>query len=253
VKVAAVQHDIVWEDRDATLARVAPLVASVVEAGADLVVLPEMFAVGFSMATERIAEPVDGPTAIWLGDQAASHGVWVCGSVPEHAEGAERPSNTFVLAGPAGQRHRYRKRHPFTYAGESDHYDAGDDSVTVDVDGVRVTPAVCYDLRFADQFWDRAADTDCYVVVANWPSPRRLHWRTLLQARAIENQAYVVGVNRVGPAGDGLAHVGDSLVLDPMGAVLADAGHAEGCVLAVIDPVVVAETRARLPFMADRR
>ncbi len=253
MRVAAVQHDICWEDRDATLERVAPLVAAAVADGAALVVLPELFAVGFTMATDRVAEPPDGPTSAWLADQASTLGAWVCGSVPVREEGADRPANTFVLAGPGGERHRYAKRHPFSFAGEHRQYVAGDDAPTWEVAGVRVSPAICYDLRFADQFWDQAPVTDCYVVIASWPSPRRDHWRTLLRARAIENQAYVVGVNRVGLAGDGLDHVGDTLIVDPMGAVLADAGSAEGVVAADVDPAAVAEVRRLLPFMPDRR
>ena len=109
-----------------------------------------------------------------------------------------RPYNSFVLAGPDGTVHRYRKIHPFTYGGEDKHVRPGDELVTVEIGGLRVSPFVCYDLRFADEFWQRAAQTDVYLVPANWPASRRLHWQTLLQARAIENQAYVVGCNRVG-------------------------------------------------------
>ena len=253
MQVAAVQHDIVWEDRAATLERIGPLVASAVEDGARLVLLPEMFAVGFSMATERIEEPVDGPTVRWLAEQAAAHGAWIGGSVPERAPGAALPSNVFVLCGPAGERHRYAKRHPFSYGGEADRFAAGHESSTVDVDGLRVTPAVCFDLRFADHFWERAEGTDCYVVVASWPARRMAHWRPLLVARAIENQAYVVGVNRVGTAGDGTGHLGGSCVIDPWGEVVADAGDGEAVVLAEVDPDVVAATRTRYPFLADRR
>jgi predicted amidohydrolase len=253
IAVAAVQHDIAWEDRDTTLQALAPLVAGAAGGGARLVLLTEMFAVGFSMATERTAEPPDGPTTAWLVAQAADHDAWVGGSVPVRPPGADRPRNTFVLAGPGGEVHRYEKRHPFAYAGELDHFEAGDDLVTVEIDGVRVSPAVCYDLRFADQFWGQATGTDCYVVVANWPRPRRHHWRTLLLARAIENQAYVVGVNRIGADGNGLDHAGDSLIIDPMGEVLADAGGQPATITATVDPAVVADVRARLPFLPDRR
>jgi predicted amidohydrolase len=251
VKVAAVQHDIVWEDREATLARLAPRVAAAAGEGARLVVLAEMFAVGFSMRTDVVAEERDGPTSSWLREQAASHGAWVCGSVPERAPGAALPSNVFVLAAPDGSVHRYAKRKPFGFGGETDHYAAGDASLTVDVEGVRITPFVCYDLRFADLFWERAAGTDLYVVVASWPSPRRHHWRTLLAARAIENQAYVVGVNRVGDGG-GLSYGGDSCAVDPMGEVTMATPDVEDLLVADVDPEVVAATRARFPFLADR-
>ena len=253
LRVAAVQHDIVWEDRDATLAKLTPVVAEAAGQGARLVLLPETFATGFTMATDLVAEPVEGPTAQWLGDQAVAHGIWVGGSVPERADGDELPHNVFVLAGPAGERHRYAKQHPFTYGREHDSYAAGDGTITVDVDGVRLSPAVCYDLRFGDQLWAQALGTDCYAVVANWPAKRHAHWRALLVARAIENQAYVVGVNRAGTAGDGTEHAGGTIAIDPLGEVLAEAGAEEETVVVDVDPEVVAATRARFPFLDDRR
>jgi predicted amidohydrolase len=255
LRVAAVQHDVCWEDRDATLGRLTPMVAEAVGAGAGLVVLPETFAVGFSMRTDRTAEPVDGPTTAWLSHQAEAHGVWVGGSVPELRPGHDKPHNVFVLAGPGGERVRYAKRHPFTYGNEHEVFASGDELITTEVGGVRLSLAVCYDLRFGDQLWDQAAATDAYLVVASWPAKRQAHWRALLVARAIENQAYVVGVNRVGTGGDGVAHTGGSCIIDPLGEVVADATEpgAEVTLLADLDPEVVAATRARFPFLQDRR
>ena len=255
LRVAAVQHDIVWEDRDATLASLEPKLQAAAADGARLVVLPETFAVGFSMHTDATAEPTDGPTVTWMAARAADLGVWVAGSVPERAAGADRPRNVFVLTGPGGERHRYAKRNLFTYGHEDDAFDAGDEAVTVAVEGVRITPVVCYDLRFGDQLWAQAPHTDCFVVVASWPRKRQGHFRALLLARAIENQCYVVGVNRVGTAGDGIEHVGGSCIIDPVGDHLADAeplGAAEVTVVADVDPDRVAAVRARFPFLADR-
>jgi len=260
VRIAAVQHDIVWEDREANFARLAPVIAGAAGLGAGLVLLTETFSTGFSM-TPGIGEPEDGPSAGFLREQAARHGIWVGGSCPEVAAGnggagggsADLPFNSFVLAGPDGTTHRYRKLHPFTHAGEHERFRAGEKPVTVDVDGLRITPFVCYDLRFADIFWTAAPDTDVYLVPANWPSPRRLHWQTLLQARAIENQAYVVGCNRVGTAGDGTEHVGDSRIVSPTGELLATASGVETVLLADVDAREVAATRDRFRFMADRR
>ncbi len=251
-RVAAVQHDIVWEDRAANLERLAPMIAGAVGLGAELVLLTETFSTGFSM-TPGIGEPEDGPSADFLRAQAAEHGVWVGGSCPEIAPGCDLPYNSFVLAGPDGSTHRYRKLHPFTHAGEHERFRAGETPLTVEVAGLRVTPFICYDLRFADVFWAAAADTDLYLVPANWPSPRRLHWQTLLQARAIENQAYVVGCNRVGTAGDGTEHVGDSRIISPTGELLATAAVGETVLVADVDPAEVAATRDRFRFMADRR
>jgi predicted amidohydrolase len=255
MRVAAVQHDIVWEDRDATLARLEPKLADAAREGARLIVLPETFAVGFSMDTGKTGEPVDGPTAAWMGDQARRLGAWVAGSVPERRAGDELPQNVLVLAGPEGQRHRYAKRNLFRYGGEHECFVPGDAPVTVDIDGVRCTPAVCYDLRFGDQMWEQARGTDCYLVVANWPKQRQHHFRALLLARAVENQAFVVGVNRVGTAGDGVEHVGGSCIIGPRGEYAADAeplGDAETTLVAEVDPAEVARVRAKYPFLDDR-
>jgi len=252
MKVAAVQHDVVWEDREATLARLEPQLRAAAGTGARLVVLTEMFPTGFSMEPERVAEPEGGPTTGFLGAQAAELNVWLTGSVPTHPADGGRPVNRLLLAGPGGELRHYDKIHPFSYSGEHERYAAGTERVTFAVEGVRVTPFVCYDLRFADEFWAMAQGTDCYVVVANWPSSRRAHWQALLVARAIENQAYVVGVNRVGEGG-GLHYSGDSRIIDPLGEILAAGAGGETILLADVDPVVVAETRKRYPFLADRR
>jgi predicted amidohydrolase len=252
LRVAVVQHDIVWEDRAGTLGRLEPAVTVAAAAGGRFVVLSEMFAVGFSMNVELTAEDEDGPSTEWLLDQARRREIWICGTVPIRVPGEPLPYNTFVLAGPDGQVHRYRKIHPFTYGGERDAFAAGKDILTVDIDGVRVTPFVCYDLRFADVFWEVAAGTDLYVVSANWPETRRRHWTALLTARAIENQAYVVGCNRVGTGGR-LTYVGDSQVVSPMGDVLASAAEVETTLVVDVDPARVAEVRSRFPFAADRR
>jgi predicted amidohydrolase len=256
VKVAAVQHDIVWEDRDANFERLGPMIAAAAkrgeEEGARLVVLSEMFSTGFSMNTDFIAEPFGGPSVQFLIDQARRNDVWVCGSIPEKPAGADRPFNQLVLAAPDGAVHRYAKIHPFGYGAEHENYAAGDSFLTVDVEGVRCSFFICYDLRFADEFWPLALDTDCYVVPANWPQSRRAHWSALLRARAIENQAYVVGANRVGEGG-GLAYVGDSVIIDPLGEEVARAGDGECVVMADVDPERVNALRTRFPFLADRR
>jgi len=245
------QHDICWEDRDATLAHLDAPVAAAAAGGARLVVLTEMFAVGFTLHAERVTEAPGGPTTQWLADQGRRHGIWICGSIPVQPPGVDRPVNRLVLAGPDGQQISYDKIHPFRYAGEDRSYASGDTAVAADIDGLRTNLSVCYDVRFADQYWAAAPTTDLYVVVANWPASRRHHWRSLLVARAIENQAYVVGVNRVG-AGGKETYVGDSCIVDPLGEVLAQAAGGETIVSAEIDAGTVAATRQKFPFMADR-
>jgi predicted amidohydrolase len=251
MRVAALQLDTVWEDREANLKRIEPWLAAAAGAGARLAVLPEMFPCGFTMAAERVAEPPEGPSTRFLSDQAREKDLWIAGSVPERPAGEARPFNTFLLAGPGGELVRYRKIHPFSGAGEHVHYAAGRERVIAHVEGVRLALFVCYDLRFADELWALAPDVDGYLVVASWPDPRRRHWQVLLEARAIENLAYVVGVNRVGEGG-GLQHSGDSRIIDPMGHVLAAASGGETMLLAELDPARVAEVRRSLPFLRDR-
>ncbi|MGB0114550.1 MAG: carbon-nitrogen family hydrolase [Ilumatobacteraceae bacterium] len=256
LRVAAIQHDIVWHDRQANFAHLSPLVAGAVANGAGLVLMTETFSTGFSFDTPGIAEPEGGPSSQFITEMATTHNVWVGGSCPEIAPDApdddQRPSNSFVLVSPDGVAHRYRKIHPFSHAGEERYVRAGTEFLTVDIDGVRCSLFVCYDLRFTDEFWALADDTDAYLVVANWPGKRRLHWSTLLRARAIENQAYVVGVNRVG-SGGGLDYSGDSAIIDPLGEILASGAGGETVLLADIDTDHVASTRDHFRFLQDRR
>lgn len=251
MKVAGIQSDIVWENPAANFAKLRTWIAAAKASGAGLVVLPEMFACGFSMNAENIAEDPDGPTASFLAEMAHAHDLWVTGTVPVRQQ-TGRPRNEMILAGPGGERVNYAKMHPFTFAGEHEHYDAGTEHVRAVVGDVRVTLFICYDLRFADEFWANAKDTDCYIVVANWPKKRREHWTTLLRARAIENQAYVVGINRVGTGG-ALEYSGDSRIFDPWGEPVAAAAMAETMLLADVDPRIVAQARAKFPVLKDRR
>lgn len=260
MKVAAVQHDIVWCDRRANFERLAPRIAAAADEGARLVVLSETFSTGFAVGAEDFAEPEDGPSSEFLRSTAVRYGIWLAGSCPEipavpptgSSPDDRRPANTLVLADPSGEVYRYRKIHPFTYGGEDRHVRPGTDLVTVRVDDLRVSLFVCYDLRFSDEFWHLAPDTDLYLVPANWPASRREHWITLLRARAIENQAYVIGCNRVGEGG-GLTYSGDSLIIDPFGEILADGGDVEGTSFADVTAERVADVRDRFRFLQDRR
>lgn len=256
MRIAAIQHDIVWCDRDANFARLAPMIAAASAAGCTLALLTETFSTGFATdGNGQLAEPTDGPSAQFLRAQAAAHNMWVGGSCPEidpQATDDPRPHNVFVLAGPDGTTHRYRKIHPFSFGGEDKHFRGGDTHVTVTIDGVRLTLFVCYDLRFADEFWGLANHTDVYLVPANWPEARRHHWMALLQARAIENQAYVVGCNRVGTGG-GLTYSGDTRIIDPLGELLGTASYGETMVIADVTAQRVAEVRDRFRFLQDRR
>jgi predicted amidohydrolase len=249
--VAAIQHDIVAKDAPATQAHVTPMVERAADAGARLVLLTEMFGTGFVVTAADIAQEMDGPSVTFLRESARRLGVWVAASVAVSVDG-NRARNRFVAAGPGEELVTYDKRHPFSYADEHLEFAPGDDVVQFVVDGVRVTPFVCYDLRFGDDFWAAGPGTDLFVVPANWPASRRRHWSSLLVARAIENQCYVAGVNRVGTA-DGLDYSGDSAIIDPMGEVLATASTCETTLITDVSPERVAEVRSRFPFLQDRR
>lgn len=258
MRVAVVQHEPAWEDASATTAALEPAVDAAAAGGVDLIVLPEMFATGFSMATERVGEPEDGPTVTWMRERAVATGAWVIGSLAERRSDDERPRNCAHVIDPSGRTvARYDKVKRFAYGGEDEHIapaqlPGGDGLVTVEIAGCRVTPLICYDLRFADLSWNAALDSDVLVYVASWPASRREHWRTLLRARAIENQLWVVAANRVGDDGDGMAHAGDSAVIDPLGRVHAEAALTPTVLHGDIDPSEVERVRATLPFLRDR-
>jgi len=254
--VSALQHDIVWEDPASTHDLVHPLIAAAAGNGADLVVLTEMFATGFTSDPASFAQSADGPSVEFLSGHAQRHGITLMASIPWRLDDGTGFTNRLLVVDPSGVVGHYDKIHPFTYGGESEHYRSGSEILTLAVGrpGVtlRVTPQVCYDLRFAPGMWRAAPETDCFVIVANWPSSRRHHWRSLLMARAIENQAYVVGVNRVG-SGGGLDYVGDSMIVDPLGEVLADGeGRGTAILTALVATEVVADVRRAFPFLQDR-
>ena len=250
MRVALLQTDIAWEDVAENHRRAERLLAEAAAGEARLAILPEMFSTGFSMDSQRIAQPPGGSSENFLREQSKKLNLWILASIPESGEPAAR--NMALLVSPKGSVTRYAKIHPFSLAGEHEHYAAGDRVVTAEVEGIRVTPFICYDLRFPEVFRAAAADTDLFAVVANWPDERREHWRTLLRARAIENQAYVAGVNRVGWGGR-LHYAGDSAAVAPLGETLAEGDDRERVLFCEIDPAAVSRLRARFPALSDRR
>ncbi len=226
------------------------------QTGADLIVLPELWVQGgFAFDDfEATAEPLDGPTFLALASAARDVGAWLHGgSLVERA--AEGLFNTSVLLRPDGSLvATYRKRHLFGFSGgETKVLRAGDVLVTAEVGGARIGLATCYDLRFPEMF--RAlldAGAEVFVVPAAWPSPRIAHWSLLARARAVENQAYLIACNTVGEQA-GVTLGGRSVVVDPWGAVLAEAGLGEEVLIVDLDPALVAKTRASFPVLADRR
>lgn len=251
MQVAAVQHDIRWHEPAATLREVEPLVAEAASRGARLVVLPEMFATGFSMEVDRVVAMADEIRAGAVA-MARAHGVYLAAGWAE--AGARRPRNVCRILAPDGSELGcYAKVHPFSMAGESRHYEAGEELVTVELEGVRVTPLICYDLRFPELFRAAASATDLFVVPANWPAPRIHAWSTLLAARAMDAQAWVLGVNRVGADASGMAHPGGSALVAPDGRPLAVADDGTAVLVGEIRVDDVRAARDRYPFLADRR
>ncbi|MCP4898646.1 MAG: carbon-nitrogen family hydrolase [bacterium] len=250
MRVAGIQLDIAWEDPRANLVRSSELVAQAASTGARLIALPEMFATGFSMRAGAMARHAESILE-QLSSMATTHGVYLLGGLV--VPGEERPENIAVIIDPAGNEiARYSKLHPFSMAGEDQHFTAGRKLTTVEIEGVRVTPLICYDLRFPEPFRAAAQRTDLFVVIANWPIMRALAWRTLLAARAIDCLAFVLGVNRVGSAED-LEHRGDTALIDPLGEVLASRAHQEGLIVGSVDIERVQRVREQLGFLNDRR
>jgi len=213
-------------------------------------VLPETFTTGFSMDVEQLAEPPGGPTALWMRTTAARLGAAVTGSVIT-ADGG-RYYNRLLWAEPSGEPRSYDKRHLFRMGREHEHFTPGRVAWSVSWRGFSICPLVCYDLRFPVYSRRRAQlDYDLLIYVANWPAARAFAWRTLLRARAIENQAYVVGVNRVGADGGGIAYAGDSAALDFLGATLADLGAEPGVVTVDLDGEALGAFRRKFPAHLD--
>lgn len=250
MKVALIQMDLAWEQVEENHRRAERRLQEAAALGARLAILPEMFCCGFSMNAGRLAQPEGGESEHFLKETAEGLGMWILAGVPQ-LRGKEAVNNA-LLVSPTGVIHRYTKLHPFSFAGEHRHYGRGDTSVTWEVEGVCITPFICYDLRFPEEFRERADATHLYVVIANWPEARRLHWSTLLRARAIENLAYVVGVNRVGEGG-GLRYTGDSAAIGPRGELLIGASEEEAVMVVEVDPARVSAVRAAFPALDDRR
>ena len=221
LKISVVQDELDWQDAAANRERYTRHIDSFLSDETDLIVLPEMFSTGFCMQPEGIAETMEGPTVHWMRGQAERSGAVVTGSIILEEGGVYK--NRMIWARPDGFMAYYDKRHLFRYGDEHIHYTAGNERVVVELDGWRLALFVCYDLRFP--VWSRNRnDYDVALYVANWPAPRQYAWDTLLRARAIENQVYVVGVNRIGSDGIGNDFTGGTAVLDCLGKPMADCG-----------------------------
>jgi predicted amidohydrolase len=253
MRVIGLQLDCVWENKPANHAKVLSLLERAKPGPETLVVLPEMFATGFSMNVKGIDDTESRETQDFLSRVAVEYKVYLAGGVvTTNADG--RGLNQCVVYSPDGDEvARYSKMQPFTLGGESDHYAAGQRPVVFNCLGFNVAPFICYDLRFPEIFRAAVAQgANLFPVIASWPVAREDHWLALLNARAIENQSYVVGVNRCGDDPK-LHHSGRSAVFDPGGKCLADAGNEEGWVDVALELQDLIEYRKQLPFLNDMR
>lgn len=253
LSVTLIQSNLYWEDKQANLDMFERKIDAV-DNRMELVLLPEMFNTGFSMQPQKLAETMDGETVNWMKRMAATNRIILAGSLIIEEEG--KYYNRLVWMQPDGNYGTYDKRHLFAHGGEDEAFSAGNKRLITSVKGWKILPLVCYDLRFP--VWarqspveDGAAEYDVLVYVANWPEKRSRAWKTLLSARAIENQCYVVGVNRVGEDGKGIYHSGDSMVVDPMGEVLYHKAHDEEEFTIQLEKEKLIETRTKLPFLKD--
>lgn len=254
MNVLGLQFDIAWEEKPANFSKVRRLLKDAAPERNSLVVLPEMFATGFSMNAGAITEPPGGETDQFLAGIAREFGVCLMAGAARQWPGG-RPQNQALVFAPDGALIIcYAKMRPFTLGGEREHYAAGENLTVFRWQDCTVAPFICYDLRFPELFRQAAAAhrPELFTVIASWPEKRILHWVRLLQARAIENQAYVLGVNRIGKDPH-FAYCGRSIIVDPHGEILADAGAQEGYLGAKLDLPTLRKYREGLPFLADLR
>jgi len=253
MQVVLCQLDTVWEDKPASHAAASQLLASLaIEPGA-LIVLPEMWATGFSMHVDRTAEPAAGPTHAFMSELARDRAAYVLGGVVRLGNTGRGRNEAVLFATDGQEAARYCKMHPFSFAGETKHFESGEGITVFEWQGFKVAPLVCYDLRFPELFRHAVSrGAEMFVVIANWPQVREEHWMALLRARAIENQAFVFGVNRSG-ADPHASYGGKSLAIGPRGETIAEGGrHAEAIVCNISRDEMQAY-RQTFPALADMR
>ncbi|MCW3120715.1 MAG: amidohydrolase [Flavipsychrobacter sp.] len=246
--ITVIQPDIVWENKEANLLQYEKTISGI-SGPKHVVALPEMFSTGFSMAPERLAEPMDGTSVRWMADMAVKYRCILTGSLIIEEDG--KYYNRMLWVQPDGKIGVYDKRHLFGYADEDKHYTKGETKLIAQVNGWRINLMVCYDLRFPVWSRNTGDDYDVLLYVANWPEVRSLAWKTLLQARAIENMSYVVGVNRVGKDGKDYNYSGDSSVFGPLGEQIWQQSNDVACHTVTLEKDLLLKTRSKLPFLQD--
>ena len=245
--IAIIQSELYWESPEENRNHFSKLIRTL-DRKVNLIVLPEMFTTGFSMNANHLAEKMDGPTIAWMKKEAHSSSVYITGSMMIKDDNIYY--NRLVWMRPNGTYTHYDKRHLFSYAGEDEVYTAGTERVIADCFGWKINLNICYDLRFpvSLRYQD---DYDCIIFVANWPSKRAHHWKTLLQARAIENLSYIIACNRVGADDNGLEYAGDSAIIGPNGLLVSDPSDQNEVIYGSMDRSILIKYREDFAFSQD--
>ena len=243
MRITTIQYDIVWEDKVTNLKNLTSKINTI---QSDVIVLPEMFTTGFTMNPKPFAESMTGKTIQWMKEIALTKDLAICGSIIIREE--DKYFNRFIWVNPDGTIYHYDKRHLFL--NEDQNYTPGDKKLIIEYRGWKICPLICYDLRFP--VWSRnSEDYDILIYVANWPDKRKQAWRSLLVARAIENQCYVIGVNRVGE-GDGLVYSGGTSLINALGEVQYTNSHIEEVFTVTLSKYDLDKIRTQLPFLEDK-
>ena len=252
MRVALAQTEPLWENKEGNFRAALSFLEQAREKQADLILFPEMSMTGFSMHPEKIGETNESPeTLSFFREQAQEYGLYIGVGYVEYCQ--PKSFNRYAIISPEGKvLADYRKIHPFTFGTEAVHYAGGEELAFCRVKEFTVSPLICYDLRFPELFEIASERADLIVVPANWPSDRREHFMTLLKARAIEDQCYIAGVNRVGRART-LSYSGDSMIVDPFGRVLSKAGDGEELIVADLNLEGLRQYREEFPARTDRK
>jgi omega-amidase len=254
MKIALIQLDIAWEDKRENYARAEKFFKRAAREACDIIVFPEMFDTGFSMNISALADHGRGETSVVLSGLAKKYGLNIIAGFAEKLSGMKKAKNLAVVFDRNGSViAKYAKMHPFSFAGEDRFFSKGNTRVIFPIEGISASVFICYDLRFPEIFRDLAKEIQMIFVLANWPVSRKDHWETLLKARAIENQCFVIGVNRTGRDGNGIRYPGSSHVFDPLGKDICSGSAREQFVVCDIDTRTVFKVRSRFPFLDDIR
>jgi len=253
MKIGMIQLDTFWHDKKANFAKTEGLIRDASSKECEIVVLPEMFSTGFSMGIQEIGEDLLGQTSQFLQRVAAKHRVAIIAGYPVFGEDGKGRNAAIAIDEKGHIIGTYFKMYSFSYANEHLYYDFGQAPVVFNIRGASASVFICYDLRFPEVFRRVARSVNCIFVIANWPSQRIDHWNALLAARAIENQCFVIGVNRTGTDGNNLSYPGNSHVFSPSGQDICAGNSQDELIIADIDLSEVAKVRNEFPFLSDMR